>query len=189
MEKEGIKITNEAKAVMETFLRSKGMSFDALSPGKRERYMKVADAVFRYKDIRSLAKQTIKEHPINISSITAETGLSNKTFYNDKVLHEFVAVNSTDSGKEKSAADKAIREKLEKAEAQNKKLVRNAIETQLLKEEIRELEKDNAHLQERLDASEMLIDQLQAELIKLKTPHECSIIDIQTGERTLLVNK
>ena len=186
MAEKKIEITKEAEMMMEEYLLSKGMSLDALTKAKQDRYKKVAEAVYRIKSIRKQAEQCLRNYSINISAIAEETGISNKTFYNDYVLNDFIKENSTKDSNDKSSQDSLLLAELKDIKRQNHSLVRSAIETQLLKEEIKELEKDNANLNLRLDASEELIDQLQAELKHFRTSHECELIDMKTGKRQII---
>ena len=92
MAEDGSNTVNKESSIAfaEEFLKSKGKSLDSLSPGKKKRFEVVAEIIWNTLNQRKDAEIILKNNQINISRVAAATGTSNKTFYNDKILGDFV---------------------------------------------------------------------------------------------------
>ena len=126
---------------MEDYLYLKGLSFDSLTPGKRNRYEKIALAVGLRLLARNEAERVIKDNKVTIHAVSEETGVSNKTIYNDDILRGFIQSNASPSD-ENTSTLLAVRNELKEANNIIHKLKRSAVSKQILKDDIRSLEKE-----------------------------------------------
>lgn len=139
---------------MNDFLSSKGKSLDIFPPSKRERYITVAVSVWTRRRKIEEALETIKENAISIASVSKATCISNKTFYNDPVLKEFIETNSM-KRKDNSGYISSLRCEIEEKNKMIEKMMSNAIDVVEMKEELKMLQKENLRLLRRLESTEM----------------------------------
>ena len=184
MAEDGSNTVNKESSIAfaEEFLKSKGKSLDSLSPGKKKRFEVVAEIIWNTLNQRKDAEIILKNNQINISRVAAATGTSNKTFYNDKILGDFVKSYETKPDGKTAEIVEMYAQRLRVAENKIKQLTLNAIDSQLLKVHIRELEAENDRLNSRIVANENLIEELHNELMMLKNKNECDVIDFETGK-------
>ena len=112
----------------------------------------------------------MKNNNINISIVSSESGISRKTFYNNKLLKMYVEYYSTDTEEKNVPESEFERIKLRNEELtkQIHKLVLRDIETENLRHQILELNKEIENLQIRNNYLEEELEKTQDELIDTK---------------------
>lgn len=162
MENEKVKRINEFLACHET-------SIDTISKQKISQFEKVDDAIQSRINLINQANEIIKNCKINISMISKDTNISRKTFYNNSLLKAFVENYSTPDEKTSDVAElEKIKAKNSQLTLQIKNFVLRDIETENLRQEIKELNREIHNLQIRNESLENQYEELQLELSNAK---------------------
>ena len=156
---------------LNSFLYQHSQSIDSIPKSRLNQLDKIDDAIqAKLKSIES-AKAILKGNNINVSIISNETNISRKTFYNNDLLRLYVEKYETD-GNESSSFEKEItnlKEKNNELSYQVKCFLLRDIETENLKNEIDELNKEIVNLQVRNESLEQECERLRVELDKART--------------------
>lgn len=143
-------MTEKNNERIEEFLRKNGADITEMTK-KQLSNMEKADAEIqrRLHEIEK-AEATISANEIGITAIAKATGISNKTFYNNKLLNGFVEyfkrkTNNDELVEENSNLKNRLKEEREKI---NKFLIRD-IETEELRHTVQELRRELMSLEKR----------------------------------------
>lgn len=160
----------EIIARIDTFLKQNGSSINTISKSKIIQFKKIDNAIQTRIAATKKAKEILKSNAINISIISTDTGISRKTFYNNDLLRLFVESYSTLDDKKTVPIIELDRLKLKNDELlkQINKFVLRDIETENLRYEIKELNREIVNLQTRNDLLEDNYEKVQIELSKTK---------------------
>lgn len=152
------------------FLRQHGQTIDTISKSRLSQLEKIDDVIQLKINERIKAREILKSNNINISIISAESGISRKTFYNNELLKEYVEQYATDSEDKKVPESELERVKLKNEELtkQINGFVLRDIETENLRHENSELNREIQNLQIRNESLENQCEKLQMELSKTK---------------------
>lgn len=157
-------------ARINAFLKKSGLSVESLSKSRLAQFEKV-DAAIQSRIVElEKAKEILKSTGINISVISTDTGISRKTFYNNELLKAYVESYAiSDEEKTASISD------LDKMKSKNDELTKQIngfvlkdIETENLRHEIKELNREIQNLQTRNETLEHQYEEVQAELSETK---------------------
>lgn len=167
-------MADEAMIRINEFLKKNGMFYCDVPKYRLEQFRKVDNAIqSRLKTIHE-AEETLKCSKINIATISADAGISRKTFYNNKLLGEYVEEYSYDSEKESIRGEIShVKEKLDEAERRIRQFIIRDIdienlshENMKLNNEIQNLERRNRSLESQLEKQNREIGVLQDKLNK-----------------------
>ncbi len=143
------------------FLTENKQDKTTITDGTLKRLITIDTAIQRRLTAISNAKQTLQKNRINVSAIAKETGISNKTFYNNKLLKEFVLKYSANTPDNTSTEPLSESSEIIQLREQNAELNRRI---KLLVERDVDLEKlhvENEELQKELKEREATCRQLQ----------------------------
>lgn len=152
------------------FLKKHGQTIDTISKSRLSQFEKIDDVIQLKINERKNAEEILKNNNINISIVSSESGISRKTFYNNKLLKMYVEYYSTDTEEKNVPESEFERIKLRNEELtkQIHKLVLRDIETENLRHQILELNKEIENLQIRNNYLEEELEKTQDELIDTK---------------------
>lgn len=147
----------DVKKRIEKFLASNGQSLDTISKARVEQFEKTDAAIQGRLSAISEAHETLKTSGISVFTISADTGISRKTFYNNDLLRLYVEKYSTTEEKTAPAEEfDRIKSRSDELERQFQKMVLRDVdyenllaENDKLKKEIETLVKRNSILEEQ----------------------------------------
>ena len=152
------------------FLRQHGQTIDTISKSRLSQLEKIDDVIQLKMSERAKAREILKDNNINISVISAESGVYRKTFYNNDLLKEYVEQYTTDPEDKKVPESELERVKLKNEELtkQINGFVLRDFEIENLRHENLELNREIQNLQIRNESLENQCEKLQIELAKTK---------------------
>ena len=102
---DGNEMTADQKERIDSFLLRHNASLGTLSKGRIKQLRKVDDIIQEKLRRISEAKNCLQTSAINISTISAESGISRKTFYNNELLKKYVESYASDEERTASAKE------------------------------------------------------------------------------------
>lgn len=126
----------------------------------------VEEEIIRRKENVSTAERMIQNNAVNIKAISDATGISRKTFYNNKLLNDFVTANSTVDTVVRDETSK-LKKKLGDTETKLNKLLYRNVDEIILLNEITKLQKELEYANKRV---KVLEEQHEQDMRKLNQP-------------------
>lgn len=164
---------------MQTFLMAHGSSLESLTKARATQLSKVYDAVEARKQRLQEAKQAASDSAITILSISSDTGISRKTFYNNELLKLYVEESA-------SAAEPVRSSETSKEVAGYREQIR-ALEERIRLMSIRDIEALN--LEHKIaELSRELIEK-DSRIRNLESTHEKSLLEIKELKSKLPTTK
>lgn len=161
--------TDQIKRIND-YLACKHASLDTVTKGVAQRLIKTDDAIQARLTRVAQAKETLRTSGISVSTIAADTGISNKTFYSNELLGGYLNQFVTEKEKTASSADlDAAKERIVELEDQVGKMLYHDIDSGKLWHENESLHNDlklaNTHiknLERQLEEARLTIQQMNA---------------------------
>jgi len=158
---------------IQSFLLQHNASIETLPKAKVAQLEKIDDALQkRLTEVRK-AQETLKTFSITISSISADTEISRKTFYNNELLklyvEQFITSEYSEEKMVKASDYEQIKEKNEILNQQIRDLVSKDIDIENVKHENSKLVSEIVILRKRVDGLESEYEKAQKELSVLKS--------------------
>ena len=162
-------MTADQKERINSFLLRHDASLETLSKGRIKQLKKVDDIIQEKLKRISEAKNCLQTSAINISTISAESGISRKTFYNNELLKKYVESYTSDEEKVASAKElEAAKLRIEELEKQVHDMVDRDIETGKLWHENEVLNKEIRNLKTQLSSFKAKYEETHLELVRLQ---------------------
>lgn len=175
------KAEDESLARINRFLLQHGASTDTISKSRVKQFLKVDSAIqSRLKDIDT-AQKTLKGRSITVTSISGDTKIARKTFYNNDLLRLYVESYS-DTYEDKMVLQseyERLKAKYEEDERQIKGFLLRDIETENLRQEIKQLQSEIRNLEKRNSSLETQYEKIQKENIELKKRVPPNIVEFK----------
>lgn len=131
---------------LQTFLMAHGSSLESLPKARANQLSKVYDAVEARKQRIQEAKQAASDSAITILSISADTGISRKTFYNNTFLKLYVeeSISATEFGRSSETSKEIVgyREQIRELEKRIRLMSIRDVESLNLEHKIAELSRE-----------------------------------------------
>jgi len=151
---------------LDAFLASHKKDQATISKTLNKELLEVEEEILsRQKNIAD-AENTIRSNAINVKAISDATGISRKTFYNNRLLAEFVEENKTVDDVPREEI-KRLKDKCEDSEKKLLLMVDRDIETETLRHELSKLQSELAAAQKRIQSLE---EQHEDDLHKMNKP-------------------
>ena len=140
------------KKAIQEFLLSHGSSLEAMSKARVQQFLKVYDVIERRKENINAARNTLSQNAITLVAISEETGISRKTFYNNKLLKQYVEEQASQFDDLKTPAkEKAeFKEQINQLKERIRLLMLRDLDKLKLEHEITELTKEIAEKDTRI---------------------------------------
>ena len=170
---------NERLDIINRFLSQYGLSFDTISKSRMEQFEKVDYAIQDRLNEINHAKEILRRKTINVTTISNDTGIARKTFYNNDLLRLYVESFSTESDNKMTAVAnlERLKEKYDEAERQIKLFLLRDIDIENLRNENTKLQAEIQNLENRNRTLEEQFEKIQAELNGQKMSHKIVMID------------
>ena len=160
----------EKLARINSFLSKNNASIDTLSKSKLNQLDKVDSAIQVRLNKIDNAREIIKSNAINVSTISRDTNISRKTFYNNDLLKLYVKYYATECDDKNT-----LENDFDKIKEDNNILIKQIndfvmrdIDTENLRHENDELNREIINLQNRNQSLESEYEELQKEISILK---------------------
>ena len=160
----------EKLARINSFLSKNNASIDTLSKSKLNQLDKVDSAIQVRLNKIDNAREIIKSNAINVSTISIDTNISRKTFYNNDLLKLYVKYYATECDDKNT-----LENDFDKIKEDNNILIKQIndfvmrdIDTENLRHENDELNREIINLQNRNQSLESEYEELQKEISILK---------------------
>ena len=151
---------------LDAFLASHKKDQATISKTLNKELLAVEEEILaRQKNIAD-AENVIKDNAINVKAISEATGISRKTFYNNKLLAEFVEENRTVDDVPREELNR-LNGKCDDTETKLLLMVDRDIETETLRHELSKLQSELAAAQKRIQSLE---EQHEDDLRKINKP-------------------
>lgn len=162
-------MVNEKVGRLEAFLATQNANVETISKARIKQLEKADEAIQKRLETIEEARKNIKDSVINVSSISADTGISRKTFYNNDLLRLYVERYATTEEEEQLEIEcNKLKEKNAELLQQVRDFVSRDIAAEKLKHENAELQKEIENLQKRNTYLEDYTEELQIKINNLE---------------------
>lgn len=153
-----------------SFLATRNATDSTISKSRMSQLEKIDDAIQARLIIINEAKETLKGTGINVSVISADTGISRKTFYNNEILRLYVEHYATSEEEHNVAASDfdRIKAKNDTLSKQVQAFVLRDIDSENLRHENMKLQQEIQNLNIRVQNLENQYEQAQNEITTLR---------------------
>lgn len=152
----------EKKQRITTFLKRNNLDENTVTKSIYEKLLLVDEAIEKRLKAVQDARQIEVHNKISISAIAKDTGISNKTFYNNPLLKDYVESFSEEDDIKGKDYD-ALRERNEFLSAQVKKMAERDVDTETLRHQVRKLTDELHDADLRYQTLEQRFEKLYAE--------------------------
>lgn len=157
---------------IDAFLAPYGASVTTLPASRSKQLEKVDEAIQRRLAAIKEAHGVLQKNSINVSTISVDTGISRKTFYNNEILRLYVEYYAekvcTDDQASKTVEIESLKQKNEDLSQQVRKFVMRDIDTENLRQENFSLTLEVERLNRRIKSLESQYEQAQIELAEAR---------------------
>lgn len=157
--------------LLDTFLSRKKQNEDTISKSLMSKLISIEKEILKRKQAIEDAQNILKSNSINIKAISEKTNISRKTFYNNKILAEFVEEHTVIDTSKAYEENKKLRCQLSDAEKKLFALLERDAETETLRFQISKLESELENSYKRI---QILEQQHEQDSKKLKEEQESS---------------
>lgn len=157
--------------LLDTFLSRKKQNEDTISKSLMSKLISIEKEILKRKQAIEDAQNILKSNSINIKAISEKTNISRKTFYNNKILAEFVEEHTVIDTSKAYEENKKLRSQLSDTEKKLFALLERDAETETLRFQISKLESELENSYKRI---QILEQQHEQDSKKLKEEQESS---------------
>lgn len=157
--------------LLDTFLSRKKQNEDTISKSLMSKLISIEKEILKRKQAIEDAQNILKSNSINIKAISEKTNISRKTFYNNKILAEFVEEHTVIDTSKAYEENKKFRSQLSDTEKKLFALLERDAETETLRFQISKLESELENSYKRI---QILEQQHEQDSKKLKEEQESS---------------
>lgn len=157
--------------LLDTFLSRKKKNKDTISKSLMSKLISIEKEILQRKQAIEDAQNILKSNSINIKAISEKTNISRKTFYNNKILAEFVEEHTVMDTSKAYEEIKKLRSQLSDTEKKFFALLERDAETETLRFQISKLESELENSYKRI---QILEQQHEQDSKKLKEEQESS---------------
>ena len=169
---------NQMKRI-EVFLKSQGLDIGSVPKQRIKQLLKIDEAVQKRLKAISEAHQMLKDNSISIASIATASGITRKTFYNNRILKQYVesftSVDGEPANLGKASEIDSMKKRLDEQADDIAKMVARDIDIESVRHEADELRRvidgKDKQIQNLTEMYESTLAELQEERRKNRVGH------------------
>ena len=162
---------------IDAFLKNHGLDTGSIPKQRIKQLQKIDNALQKRLDAISKAQRMLRENSITIAAIASDSGITRKTFYNNKLLKQYVesfmSVDGEPGKLVKASEIEKMKEKLERQADDIAKMIARDIDVEGLRYELDEMKKvidiKDRHIQNLTELYDKTLDDLHQERAAKRT--------------------